>query len=387
MKNFIIGAFVLGCMGCKEKFEANIITPVTGYLVIEGVVNSGQGATTLQLTRTTQLDSRPIRYERRANVRIEGQNNNVYVLSEIQPGQYTANNLNLPVNSSYRLRINTTDGKEYLSSYEPVLVNPPIDSINFKRENDGLQLYINTNNPVVNTRYYQWEYVETWEIRSQYQSNIRYKKVTNSMGVERYSIEYRDSTTFGFDTTIYKCWQGFTSRDILIGSSAKLSSDVINLPLLFITPKSRKLSWLYSVNVRQLAWSREGYGFLEKIKKNSQSIGSIFDAQPSEIRGNIRCVSDTAEPVIGYFNITPITQLRRFRSAGDVPNWGYRAACTSVEIKNISDTIKLGGLDYIPYSVGELGMQLGSILTFFAATPSCVDCTLIGTNVKPPFWP
>jgi hypothetical protein len=60
------------CAGCKEKYEAPVESPTTGYLVIEGTVNNGPGNTNFRLTRTTKLGNEAIIFEKGAQVKIEG---------------------------------------------------------------------------------------------------------------------------------------------------------------------------------------------------------------------------------------------------------------------------------------------------------------------------
>ena len=48
---------LLAAAGCKEKYVSPVISPATGYLVVEGTINSGQGTTTITLSRTTKLDN------------------------------------------------------------------------------------------------------------------------------------------------------------------------------------------------------------------------------------------------------------------------------------------------------------------------------------------
>jgi hypothetical protein len=102
---------------CKEKYESPVSSPATGYLVVEGVVNSGPGNTTIRLTRTSKLGDRTIIFEKNAQVKVEGENNIAYTLLEKTTGNYSADNLNLPNNQKYRLRIKTTGGKEFLSDF------------------------------------------------------------------------------------------------------------------------------------------------------------------------------------------------------------------------------------------------------------------------------
>lgn len=378
-------ALLLAAAGCKEKYESPVKSPQTGYLVIEGSINSGQGESTLKLTRTTPLSNRNIQYELGADVRIEGNDNTSYLLSETAAGNYSATNLGLNAGTQYKLHIKTSTGREYLSDFASVINNPPIDSISWKEENNGVQLYINTHDPQNNTRYYQWEYTETWEFRSAFPSILKYNTVHGASG-DIYSVVKKDSLELSPSHEIFQCWQYNSSSSLLLGSTAKLSKDVIFLPVCFIPPASQKLSVLYSIIVKQHTWSKTGYEFLERVKKNTEETGSVFDAQPSETTGNIHCLSDPTEPVIGFFNISSLQEKRIFIDRNDISFWNYTTGCQQFEIENISDSIARKALGLLPTVAATLG-PFQNIITFYAAEPVCVDCTLTGSNVKPAFWP
>jgi Domain of unknown function (DUF4249) len=379
MKQLLCCLLILLVLGCKQKYDSPVHSPVTGYLVVDGIVNSGAGSTIIKLSRTAQLDSTNIVFERGATVVIEGEDNSNYTLFETDSGHYNTGNLNLNSSIKYRLNISTADGKKYQSDFTPVKNNPPIDSISWKIENGGVQTYINTHDPQDTTLYYQWEYSEAWEFHT-YSSELKYV-VKNIPGDQIYSVALRDST----DPPIYSvCYQSDASTNILIGSSAKLSKDIINLPLGYVEPASWKISVLYSIDTKQYALTKPGYEFLEKMKKNTEGIGSIFDAQPSNLNGNIHCISNPAEPVVGYLNICPVQEKRIFITNAQVPNWNYNSYCYLVTIANNSDSIKLIGLFLDPTTVAASGL---GIVSFNAAPPTCVDCELTGTHVKPFFWP
>lgn len=381
-KLFIYIIFLIIFAECKEKYIPSVQSPPTGYLVVEGFINSGLEPSKITLTRTTKLfDLVNIIYEHNAIVNIEGENNETFPLYENGNGVYISSSLNLNNNEKYRLKIKTQDGKEYASDFTPVKLTPDIDSISWKRENGGVKIYVNTHDPQNNTRYYHWKYEETWEFHSTYYSSLVYIYNQNNMPI---GVSFRNATQSP-DTTIYKCWNTVNSTNINLGSSEKLSQDVIYLPLVYIEPASVKLSVLYSINVRQYALSQDDYLFLQKIKKNTENVGSIFDAQPSELQGNIHCITNPTEIVIGYIDISEEKQKRIFISNNELPGWNYSQPCAETIIDNNPDSIfKYGpGLwPTVPFSVA-LGVKQ------FYATPeeNCMDCSLTGSKVRPVFWP
>ena len=370
--------------GCKEKFIANVQSPPGGYLVVEGFINSGQDPTEITLTRSTRLyDTADIVYEHNAVVNIESENNELFPLYENGNGVYSSSSLTLDNNQKYRLKITTQDNKQYVSDFTSVKRTPAIDSISWQRENDGVRIYINTHDPQNTTRYYQWKYEETWEIHSAYLSTLLY--VRDPVSGNILGVGYRFPSGAP-DTTIYKCWPTNISTNILIGSSEKLSDDKIYLPLLFINQGSRKLSVLYSLKIKQYALSRQAYQFYERVKKNTEQLGSVFDPQPSESQGNIHCVTNPAETVIGYVDISEEKEQRLFISNAEVPGWNYKTGCALLIMDNNPDSIAAYGSGLTPVAPVKI-MGIGTIVTFSATTESCVNCTLIGTNSRPPFWP
>ena len=378
MRKLFYFLLVLFSAGCKEKYELPAISPVTGYLVVEGVISPGPEPTVIELSRTSKTDATQKQFEQGATVQVEGDDNSTQLLSEISAGNYSAT---LALNSSrkYRLKINTAGGKEYLSAFVEVKTTPAIDSVSWQRESNGVTLQMNTHDPQNNTRYYRWDYKETWEFHSPYRKYLIYTSST--------SIGYWDLISGLSDTSIFKCWRSANSNNILLGSSAKLSDDVIyKEPFLFIPAGDRKLSVLYSIYVRQYALTKEAYEFLEKMKKNTEGTGSIFDPQPSQLNGNITCVTDPAEAVIGFVSVSTVTDKRIFIRNNEVPGWNFINSCTEGKVRNDPDSIDVAsGAGLVPTDVLETN---GFAIVYFGVTSrGCLDCTLSGTNVRPPFWP
>jgi len=385
MKKICCGLLVILIAGCKEKYQLPFTTPDTGYLVVEGVIDIGPNSTIIELSRTNKLSSTKKLSEKGATVKVEGDDNSSFNLTEISTGRYAAT-LNLQSLKKYRLRIKTLTGKEYLSDFEAVKVTPPIDSIGWQAENNGVQLYINTHDPQNKTIYYQWDYQETWEFHSAFRSVLKFVTKPGPFGTLVADIAYKDPVTHGTDTTILTCWRSAASNQIIIGSSVKLSQDIIYKPFIFIPSDDRRISVLYSIQLKQHALTKPAYEFLEKMKKNTEENGSIFDPQPSQLQGNIHCITDVNEPVVGYVSISSVEEKRLFIDHTQVPFWHYRTPCEEDIVKNNTDSITES---WRSGSVPTTGLVfIGSFISYFGTTThDCIDCTLSGTNVKPAFWP
>ena len=373
---------VIFLTGCKESFEPNLPSVPQGYLVVEGFINA-QGPTQIRLSRSTPIEQKKtFKAELNALIKIEGDDNSSFTLSNLPNGLYTSNTL--PINSSrkYRLRIKTKNDKEYLSDFVEVKITPAIDSISWKEEEKGVQIYSNTHDPLNKTIYYRYDYDETWEIHSAYLAVTKVDGVTsNGYPIIRY-------TNFS-DPQIYYCWKYDTSKSILLASSAKLEKDVIHLkPLLFIPTEDERIGVRYSIQVRQYALDKDGYEFLEQMKKNTESLGTIFDPQPSVIKGNIHSLSDPDEMVIGYINATTAQDKRIFISGAQLVKRGFNIYnfCSSFEIINNPDSLKAVIPPHWPYEP-VVSVFRPPLPVYNLSTSNCVDCRERGgINVKPSFW-
>ena len=384
--NMIVGCTVIVWFGsCKDIYQPHIEAKTTGLLVVEGFINTGQGPTSIRLSRSSDLQTTSFNPEFSAQVSVEGEDGSNFILDAAGNGVYSNAQLVLNSGTKYHLHIRTADGKEYASDYSPVKNTPPIDSITWQRENDGVRIYANARDPQDSTKYYQWKYEETWEIHSAFYTSIKYIRDTIRTNAV-IDLVYR-RPDLNPDTTLYRCWSTSNSSSIILGSTEKLTSDVVYLPVQYIEPHSEKLSVLYSINLRQYAISHDNYLFLQKMKKNTEQLGTIFDPQPSEISGNIHCLTDPTETVIGFIEATQEQVRRVFISNSQFPDWGYNPGCVAVIRDNNLDSIKKYASDLYP-TIPESLDPFGGIVKFFATNDeNCMDCTLRGVSQKPSFWP
>lgn len=385
---------MLTILSCQKPYRPPAIRAVTGYLVIEGIINAGNDSTKFMLSRTVNLDSLAAEPVTGATVTVEGSNSTSYPLNAGNiAGQYTAGPLGLDNSQTYRLHVKTPDGKEYISDFVGIKITPPIDSIYYKVKttgNQGIQVNLDTHDPANNTKYYRWDFVETWRYHSKYESSW----VSNGDTVLQRTPAQQ----------IYFCFQSDSSSSILLGTSAKLIKDVISTaPIAFIPSTSQKLQVRYSINVKQYALTSDAYNFWQNLKKNTEDLGSIFDVQPSQVNGNIHCVSNPNEPVIGYISASTVTQQRIFIDSYGLPDWiteqPFICALDSVLFvkavgpppqtitypEDLFFNYNKGGGAYIP--VQGIYDILGNLLGHTGSYPDCVDCRFEGGALKQPsFW-
>src|SRR6185312_13341741 len=219
---------------CKTPYDPQIKTSKDHYLVVEGFINP-DGVTNIKLSRTRNItwgDTAAYINEANAKVIIEDDRNSVYSLFDMGGGNYSGNYY-LDANAKYRLHIFTDDNREYLSDFVPCKISPPIQQVGWKFNNNGdVQIFVNTEDPTNNTRFYRWDYTETWEFHSEYISGFIYDPVTNKV--------------LPRTVPVFVCYRTRNASNVILGSSLKLKDDVIHeAPVTLIPNHDKRISVLY----------------------------------------------------------------------------------------------------------------------------------------------
>jgi hypothetical protein len=365
---YLVVSALIFFSGCKEHYDLPSGVASQSLLVVEGMLNSGNEITNIRLSRSSSLNrSTDVQPELHAQLKVEGSDSSSVPLADNGDGFYAAQ-LSLNPSILYRLHIHTSNGTEYLSDFVPVKPTPDIDSLSWRQQDGNVIIFANTHDPQNNTWYYKWDYTETWEILSSYNSYYKY---------ENNQVRRR---IFPGEQAL-NCWKGNKSSNILLGSSIRLQSDVITeAPLLQIPNASEKIAVRYSILVRQYALTKEAYDFFQVMKRNTENLGTIFDPQPSETRGNIHNVNKPDERVIGWITASNVHEKRIFISNSQLKNWIFSMYCPFIQVQNNPDSIhKYFTADYSPIDSSDLG--------YSASSPHCVDCTTRGgLPNKPSFW-
>jgi hypothetical protein len=272
------------------------------------------------------------------------------------------------VGREYTLHINTNNSTITHYSYEslPMLMwaVPPIDSLfhekvvikekdEFSGAREGSQVYLNTIDPLGICKFFRWDYTETWKFRLPY-------SVPNNT-----------------------CWITNNSNVINIKTTSVLTEDRIShFPLKFISNETDRLSVRYSILVNQYSLNEDEYTYWEKLQNISEEVGSLYDITPSSIPGNIFCVEDPGEQVLGYFSVSAKTSKRIYIDESFLGLINLYSDCPSDTIFGTNPIPNLNS------SIWVIEDQLYAMPPYRIVTEKkfCADCTVRGTTTKPGFW-
>jgi hypothetical protein len=360
---------------CLQPYAPPEITHATSYLVVDGSLNVNPLASSqikLSRTQNVQATESP-EVEREAKVSVEGDKGSNFSFTEVQPGTYTLGTISYLENEKFRLRIKTKAGKEYISLHVPAMQTPTIDSVTYRvsPDNTGVQINVNTHDPLNKTHFYRWNFEETW----QYQMPLY-------SGYEVIGKQIKARTE-----DINTCWGNQKSAQITVASSVKLSKDVLrDVPITFVPVLGDKLRIKYSILVKQYGISQEEFEYWTALSKTNEGTGGLFDPQPSQVTGNLSCLSDPNEIVFGFFSASSLEEKRLFITERLGGLTFLDQSCQPTDTLPESEAIrlfeKLSHLILVQYPVPG-----SPELWYTTGTAPCSDCReLGGTNKKPSFW-
>ena len=379
---------VLLLPACTDPYLPDVIKDPPSYLVVDGFLNS-KGVSTIKLTRTYAIGSTAAApTESKATVYLEEEAGPRTQLREAPLGTYTSPTaLALNPAKRYRLHLNTFAGQEYASDFVPVKNTPPIDDLNWRAGGDGASIYVNTHDATNATQYYRWDYVETWEITPVYRPTVEY---AGGAIIRQITVPYPNL-----------CWGTAPSTIVQIEKTTALTQDVVKDFRLRVLPQnSERLYTRYSMLVNQYALTKAEYAYWELLRKNTESIGSLFDPQPVQLTGNVHCLSTPTALALGFVSAHSVESRRLFINRQELPPaWrvltGYEDCMPpdSVFFDRPPPPMSPKPSEVIPAIFGS-GQVLpiepiygnSGVRGYVVKVRDCVDCRRRGTSVKPSFW-
>ncbi len=192
------------------------------------------------------------------------------------------------------------------------------------------------------------------------------------------------------------CYGTNTSNDIILTNTSGLDEDnVSKFMVRFIDRDNYIISHRYSILVRQFVQSPAAYTFYDTLKILSESDNLFSQVQPGLLVGNVFSEDNDNEIVLGYFGLASVSEQRiffnydEFFPGEELPP--YISPCNPFA----PDIFQFGGgCELAPFVRSNVVEYFGinSMTTdlnpgpYLVVDPVCGDCTVIGSNVVPPFW-
>jgi len=279
-------------------------------------------------------------------------------------------------------------GDTYQSALSKPLYTPEIDSVSWVQPEPlgQVSFYISTHDDTDRAKFFLWNYTEDWEI------TMKDLVLTTLFYIPEKNMLYTD-----YSMPYYYCWK--KHADYKIASTESLSEDnVINQLLYQLEPGGDRFAELYCVTVTQKAISQGAYEYYQDRKKLNEEMGGLFTPQPSELAGNIKCVTNPSKKAMGYVEtLKNISQKRIFMSLpSSYPKliWPYwptqqqEDSCKDIHYFN-NDLLELGWSYRDLYLQGYRPVGVGtSLVPDEWKLSTCTDCRANGgTKTKPDFWP
>jgi len=378
---------------CTEPYEIETV----GYesvLVVESTITNELKHQGVKLSKTSTLENSEILKEMNASVVVSGSDGQVYNFNWDGDLEYyrSIDPFKAEPNTSYTLQINTQDGKKYTST--PVNLPPVVEMDKLYAERitdanqskDGVQVLVNTTDPTGNSKYFRYEYEETYKIvapnPTQYYTDVvdydPQKGTYNVVLTQRVPEEI--------------CYSTEISTGITQASTTEFNENrVFRFPLRYLSETDAKIQTRYSILVKQYVQSVEAFTFY-KIIKDLGSIQSLLSqGQPGYVVGNIASEAGPQEKVLGFFEASSMTSKRIYFNYEDFglarPPYFVDCEVLQLDYNDLSmDYNQREALHtYLTYHKFQvLSASTGRV--YRIVEPECSVCTYFSSNVKPDFW-
>lgn len=314
-------AGLLAISACIDVYDPNIKSN-KDYLVFEGMIHTDSGPYVLTISHTTTYSNNEVYLpERGATCEIRDKDGHSYTMKETKPGTYVTQDAGLTgqPGNTYTLHVITKEGKEYQSDGETLMPAAAIDTLyaaeksieylsggqgNQQTMTDkGYDLYLNLSGHSSGGGYYMYNI-----------SVVIQYMVSYSVGIQYY------------DTY---CWKTLaTGQDITILQTRSLKQDAFRgFRLLYFSKDTSGMQFLinrypgspfvvhpngYIAIVKQYSISEGYYSFLERLQNETSNQNRLFDPAVDQVTGNIHCLSNPGETVLGYFSASSVTSKALF---------------------------------------------------------------------------
>ena len=372
-------AIILLFNSCVEELELDSEN-FESILIVEGIITDEVKFQEVKISRSYRLDENGPSPVSNAEVVVRSSNGENIPFSETSPGVYISGiDFAARPGIEYTLEVSTANGvyeSTTISGQESTQIDEVRTIKTNYRQDEGVAILVSSSDQNEG-RFYKYEYEETYKIVSPY------KKLWDLVVVGEDSLKVVDKTR-----EEYICYNTLPSTEIILSGANELSENNIDDYLVkFIERDNFKMSYRYSMLVKQLRISADAHAFYETLKNLSEAENIFSQYQPGLLSGNIQPIDDNAEKVVGIFSAAAVDEARVFFSYIDYfdPEVYERASHIN-DCEPFTDNYEVL-IELLEEGTVKFFTQEPPVPpTYFVVSAPCVDCNYFGTNVKPEFW-
>jgi len=397
---FFLFALLASIYSCVEEVSIEA-GEFESALVVEAFFTTENSHQQVTLSRTYPIETEGPIPEQNARVIIIENNQNEIEFEETSPGVYTTvDSVQSQINIDYQLVITTSNGSVYRSSKTKTTSTQEIDNLFVERivnnnGEDGVSLFIDTFDPSGLSKFYRFEYEETYKIIAPLwrPDDLKVETKIEAIGSDC------DTIVFKPRPILQKiCYATQESNTIILANTSGLEGDRLSrFPVRFLNKKEFIISHRYSALVKQFVISSGAHNYLRILNDLSGSESLFSQIQPGFFAGNIVSESNRDEKVIGYFDVSFVSERRIFFNFEDffsgeskplfidecetlAPPKATTSGCP-LRGALISNRWKFLEINENPDPLFE-----GREGPYIIVKRVCGDCTAIGNSTPPNFW-
>ncbi|MCC6411860.1 MAG: DUF4249 domain-containing protein [Saprospiraceae bacterium] len=281
---------------------------VSDELVVSGFLSDQPGYHKVVLTRPGNYNRRVFYAVDGASVRVRDDLGQIFPyvqnLFPFDTGVYYCNLVQPEIGRTYTLEINLPNGEQYVSSPQTMLSPIQIDSVTAK---GGYQEFVTAAQVVVDERGCE-VYAHTTAPANSSDRFLRWESESVHIFDELPKIYYPIPPP---------------QKQCFITSTVSSQLVAIADPSLYAPGASiqSQAGWRRIDNafehricftVYQRTINKEAYDYWYKIRQLLAINGTIFDAPPGVVKGNIRNINNPDKPARGFFEVASVTIARRY---------------------------------------------------------------------------
>ena len=311
---FLALAMIFTSIACVEPFKLNVPT-LSVILSIDASLSDQNKEQFIVIKKTIPFNNPGATFvsEDKAKVVVVEDNTKNFNCTEGKLGvYYLPLGFKTKVGSTYYLKVTLANGNVYQSSVEKMLNTPDISDSKVifdkkairigENSRPGHLIYVNTkDNPEKGDNLF-WKYrvFENQNTCFSCDGGIYLTSPSPTGSCLKRADLTSEGITYDY-TCSSRCWEIFYSTQINVLSDVFSNGNEIKNRLIAQIPFYQNLGFLIEISQQNI--DSKAFQFLKQLIEQNQNNGSLIDAPPSPLIGNIKNLNDPKEAVGGYFMV------------------------------------------------------------------------------------